>query len=205
MTRFTFGPLPLFTAGGDGLPDQVLENETGGIFSATLNGPALPIYDFNDTPINFISSSATGQAQWRTDDQLVGWVRFGTVSVRVMSNDAGDLLQQTQAAVDQASSAKIAAESSLVQLGEAIAGIGPGVASGDVQKVVRWNSAGVISTSGVWDVRVASDLFGVLFLSTNDPLAPAPNDPSLRVGDRWARHTSAVGGTAVGGGFSDGF
>lgn len=126
MARYTYGPMGLFSAGGNGLPDVIVENGTGGIFSATLNGPALPVYDFNDQPILSISSSASGQAQWRVDDQLVGWVRFGSLSVRVMSNDAGELLQNTAAAVAAANAAAATAQQAYQDLQEALAGVGPG-------------------------------------------------------------------------------
>lgn len=109
MTRNTYGPLAVFTAGGPGVPDQVIESAEGGIFSAELNGPALPVYDFSDQPIPFVTSSPTGQAQWRVDDALVGWVRIGGVSVRVSSNDAGDLLQDTASSVAASQAAQAAA------------------------------------------------------------------------------------------------
>lgn len=127
--RCTYGPLPVFSAGGPGVPDQVIEGATGGIFSVELNGPALPIYDFSDQPIPFITSSPTGQAQWRVDDQLVGWVRIGGVSVRVSSNDAGDLLQKTADAVAAAQQAAAAAAQSLQDLRNYI-GTGPGAGGG---------------------------------------------------------------------------
>lgn len=44
----------------------------------------------------------------------------------------------------------------------------------------------------VWEPRNPAWLYGVLFLSTNDPTAPAPDDPNLKIGDRWGRHPDAT-------------
>lgn len=58
-------------------------------------------------------------------------------------------------------------------------------AHGNLQTVVRWDGA-------AWEARPASADFGVLFLSTNDPAATAPDDANLMVGDLWDRHPDAV-------------
>lgn len=50
--------------------------------------------------------------------------------------------------------------------------------------VVRWSGTS-------WGVRPAAALFGVVFLSTNDPAAAAPTDANLKVGDVWRRHPDA--------------
>lgn len=57
----------------------------------------------------------------------------------------------------------------------------------DREAVVRWDS-----DTGTWGTRSLTDPFGVVFLSTNDPDAPAPNDPNLQIGDVWRRHPDAV-------------
>ena len=46
-------------------------------------------------------------------------------------------------------------------------------------------------TGTTWPSRPASAPFGVLFLSTNDPTAPAPADANLQTGDVWRRHPDA--------------
>lgn len=51
--------------------------------------------------------------------------------------------------------------------------------------IVRWTGAS-------WPSRPADAPFGVLFISTNDPSAPAPNDDQLQSGDVWRRHWEAV-------------
>ena len=53
------------------------------------------------------------------------------------------------------------------------------------QVIVRW-------TGTAWPARLSGAAFGVLFLSTNDPNAPAPADVNLATGDVWRRHPDAV-------------
>ena len=53
------------------------------------------------------------------------------------------------------------------------------------QTIVRW-------TGTAWPARPTGAAFGVLFLSTNDKNAPAPNDVNLMSGDVWRRHPEAV-------------
>ena len=52
--------------------------------------------------------------------------------------------------------------------------------------IIRWDS-----TSRAWPPRPAAYGFGALFLSTNDPTAPAPPASGLLVGDVWRRHPNA--------------
>lgn len=146
MPRRTYGPLAVFSAGGSGLPDQVLEGEEGGIFSETLNGPALPLFDFNDESIPSITSSPAGQAQWRVDqDGLAGWVRFGEVSVRVVSNDIEALLQRYEdlAVGLEAAPAILPAGGTsgdvLYRAGERQGQWAPAPAGGGTGGVVDWN------------------------------------------------------------------
>jgi len=68
--------------------------------------------------------------------------------------------------------------------------------------VSKWKNSAVASatntqvivryTGSAWEARTASPAFGVLFLSTNNVNAPAPNDVNLKAGDVWRRHPDAV-------------
>lgn len=51
--------------------------------------------------------------------------------------------------------------------------------------VVRWSGS-------AWPLRPAGAPFGVIFMSTNDANAPAPNDAGLLTGDIWMRHPNAA-------------
>jgi len=53
--------------------------------------------------------------------------------------------------------------------------------------VVRWNSS-----RRMWAARPKDADFGVVFLSTNDPDASAPNHKNVQAGDVWRRHPDAV-------------
>jgi hypothetical protein len=53
--------------------------------------------------------------------------------------------------------------------------------------VVRWDAR-----LHKWAARPAQADFGVIFLSTNDPAATPPTDPSVQAGDVWRRHPDAV-------------
>lgn len=53
--------------------------------------------------------------------------------------------------------------------------------------VVRWNA-----TTRRWAPRPDQAEFGVVFLSTNDPHAPAPAHVNVQAGDLWRRHPDAV-------------
>jgi hypothetical protein len=53
--------------------------------------------------------------------------------------------------------------------------------------VVRWDAA-----ASQWPKRPAGAAYGVIFLSTNDPAAPAPSDPTQMVGDEWHRHPGSM-------------
>ena len=51
---------------------------------------------------------------------------------------------------------------------------------------VRW-------TGSAWPDRPESAPFGVMFLSTNDPEAPAPDSGELQPGDIWQRYPDTGG------------
>lgn len=62
---------------------------------------------------------------------------------------------------------------------------GLGVELTNRELLIRWQP-------GVgWPARPATYPFGALFISTNDPAAPAPSDAALQPGDVWRRHPNA--------------
>ena len=58
--------------------------------------------------------------------------------------------------------------------------------------VVRWDEL-----ARRWEKRPAGAPYGVVFLSTNDPRAPAPSDPAQLAGDEWHRHPESVASTTL--------
>lgn len=58
------------------------------------------------------------------------------------------------------------------------------------QVIVRWQGSNGV---GTWEARPDYQSFGVVFLSTNDALAPAPSALNIPDGDIWRRHPSATG------------
>jgi len=53
--------------------------------------------------------------------------------------------------------------------------------------IVRWDAL-----TCQWGKRPAGAAYGVIFLSTNDPRAPAPTDPAQLAGDEWHRHPESL-------------
>lgn len=163
MTRFTYGPLAVFTAGGPGQADTVLENATGGKFVTTFNGPAVTVYDFNDQALTSITSSPSGQAQFRVDDLAAGFVQFGTVMVAVTANEVGPLAQTAvnnagaaTAAAQSAASAAAAAQAAQAQVAAYIAAGGGGGGAGIDESTLTTilNNGTGIAARGVLDVLV---------------------------------------------------
>lgn len=109
MANYTYASLPVYNP----VTDQVVENATGGKFVAVKDGAALPIFDFNGTPLASLSSNASGMSTAFTADQYQGFIQFGSLAVPVVAQEVATFAVNAQEAIANAQAAVTLAQQAM--------------------------------------------------------------------------------------------
>lgn len=119
MAAYTFASQPVYDP-APGANDPVVGDATGGKFVAAKDGPPLPIYDLNGTPLASLSSNSAGMSTAFTADSFMGFIQFGTLAVPVVAQEVAEFAVNAQDAVAVASSAAATASSASAAVDDAL-------------------------------------------------------------------------------------